>query len=267
MYAKIISEFINRKKRENYEFAYIYLMKIKFSAIFLLAFLSMLFLIQELHDWAHVFASEWICGCFGTKTFDNWTLCENCDATGKILVLTTLAGPALTYSLVWIAWSLMGRIQPAGTKSFGFTLLFAANPFVNVLAAAGGGGDITEAMRKLYQKPDGSNHFVVSISSLIIVLILTIPPILRAINMIKGVKEKLILIPLFLLVPNLLEKLFVSKGMNWLLDQGFFQEEVFAGTPLLVVMWLFFLAIILLITYSSITNFVKKKERRNSLRI
>jgi len=135
------------------------------------------------------------------------------------------------------------------------------------LAAAGGGGDITEAMRKLYQKPDGSNHFVVSISSLIIVLILTIPPILRAINMIKGVKEKLILIPLFLLVPNLLEKLFVSKGMNWLLDQGFFQEEVFAGTPLLVVMWLFFLAIILLITYSSITNFVKKKERRNSLRI
>jgi hypothetical protein len=242
-------------------------MKIKFSATYLLAFLSMLFLIQELHDWAHVFASEWICGCFGTKTFDNWTSCDNCEATGKILVLSILAGPALTYSLVWIAWSLMSRRQPAGTKSFGFTLLFAANPFVNLLASFGGGGDITEAMRKLYQNPDGSNRHIVSMSALLIVLILTAPPILKAIGMIKGTKERLILIPAFLLLPNLIEKLFVSKGMNWVLSQGLFQEDVFAGTSLLVLMWLFVLAIVLLISYKSIMNFVKKKERKNSLRI
>jgi hypothetical protein len=242
-------------------------MKIKFSATYLLAFLSMLFLIQELHDWAHVFASEWICGCFGTKTFDNWTPCDNCEATGKILVLSILAGPALTYILVWIAWSLMSRRHSAGTKSFGFTLLFAANPFINILASIGGGGDITEAMRRLYQNPDASNRHLVSISALMIVLILTVPPILKAISMIKGVKERLILIPAFLLLPNFIEKLFVSKGMNWLLSQGLFQEDVFAGTSLLAVMWLFVLAIVLLICYKSIMDFVKKKERKNSLRI
>ena|ERR1022692_2658996 len=242
-------------------------MKINFSATYLLAFLSLLFLIQELHDWSHVLASEWICGCFGTKTFDNWTACDDCEASGKILVFSILGGPALTYILVWASWSLMSRSHSAGTKSFGFTLLFATNPFINILAAIGGGGDITEAMRKLYQEPDGSNRHIVSIAALLIVLILTVPPILRAISMIKGNKEKLILIPAFLLLPNFIEKLFVSKGMNWLLGHGIFQEEAFAGAPLLVVMWLFILVILLLTSYKSILIFVKKKERKNSLRI
>ncbi|HXB43653.1 MAG TPA: hypothetical protein VNV85_06330 [Puia sp.] len=242
-------------------------MKINFSVTYLLAFLSLLFLVQELHDWSHVLASEWICGCFGTKTFDSWTVCDNCEASGKILVLSILAGPTLTYILVWISWSLMGRGHSAGTKSFGLTLLFAANPFVNILAAFGGGGDITEAMRRLYQNPDGSNRHVVAIFALLIVLVLTVPPILRAIQMIKGNKEKLILIPAFLLLPNFMERLFVFKGMNWVLQQGIFQEEAFAGASLLVVVWLFILVIVLLASYKSILIFVKKKERKNTLRI
>ncbi len=242
-------------------------MKIKFSVTYLLAFLSMLFLAQELHDWAHVLTSEWVCGCYGTKTFDNWTICENCDASGNILVLSTLAGPALTYSLVWIAWSLMSRHRSAGTKSFGFTLLFAANPFVNILAGFGGGGDITQAMRKLYQRPDGSNHYIVAGAALLITFILTIPPLFRAINIIKGKKEKLILIPAFLILPNFIEKLFVTKGMNWVLEQGIFQEEVFARTSLLVIVWFFLLVIVLLVCYKDILVFVKKKDKRNALRI
>jgi hypothetical protein len=242
-------------------------MKIKFSVTYLAGFLSLLFLIQELHDWAHVLAAEWICGCWGTKTFDNWTFCENCEASGSILALAWLAGPALTYILVWISWSLMSRKHSAGTRSFGFSLLFAANPFANIVAAFRGGGDITSSMRMLYQHPDGSNRHIVSIGALLFILILTVPPILKAVGMIKGQKERVILIPVFLLLPNLIKFLFVSKGMNWLLSQGLFQEEVFTGTPLLVLMWLFILAIVLLITYKSLMGFIKKKERKNSLRI
>jgi hypothetical protein len=242
-------------------------MKIKFSVAYLIGFLSMLFLIQELHDWAHVSVAEWICGCFGTKAFDSWTFCDHCEASGNILVLAWLAGPALTYLFVWVSWSLMSRRHSSGTRSFGFSLLFAANPFVNVLAAIGGGGDITFSMRMLYQHPDGSNRHIVSIAALLIVLILSVPPIMKAVSLVKGQKEKFLLIPIFLLVPNFIEKLFVSNGMNWLLKQGVFQEEVFAGTPLLVLMWLFILAIALLVTYKSILNFIKKKEKRNTLRI
>ena len=242
-------------------------MKINFSVTYLIAFLAMLFLIQELHDWAHVSVAEWICGCWGTKTFDSWTTCEHCEASGNILVLAWLAGPALSFLLIWIAWSLMSRRHSSGTRSFGFSLLFAANPFANILAASAGGGDITMSMRTLYQHPDGSNRHFISIAALVIVLVLTAPPFMKAVSMIKGQKEKLMLIPAFLILPNFIKILVVSKGMNWLLSEGIFQEEVFTGVPLLVVMWLFLLIILLLVNFRSIMNFLKKKERKNSLRI
>ena len=124
-------------------------MKITFSLAFFVAFLSMLFLIQEVHDWAHVITANWLCGCFGTKTFDNWTFCDHCEVSGNVLVLVWLAGPIVNYSLVWLAWSLMRRRNSGGTRSVGFALLFAANPFPNVLAAFGGGGDIPTSFRML----------------------------------------------------------------------------------------------------------------------
>ncbi len=242
-------------------------MKITFSLSFFIAFVSMTFLIQELHDWAHVLTSYWLCGCFGTKTFDSWAICDHCDVSGNIMVLVWLAGPVVTYSIVWLAWSLMRKRETSGTRSFGFSLLFAANPFTNVLAAIVGGGDITFSMRMLFQRPDGSNKHIVAIIALLVVLALTVPPVLKAIRMIKNRTEKIILIPVFLLLPNILEKAFVSFGMNSVLKAGFFQEEVFSGTPLLVLIWLFVVSILLLLNYKSLSNFIRKREKRASLRI
>jgi hypothetical protein len=242
-------------------------MKINFSVYYLIAFLSLLFLIQELHDWAHVLTANWLCGCFGTKTFDSWTFCDHCEVSGNILVLVYLAGPAINYGLMWIARSLMSRRNSATTRSVGFSLVFAANPFAYVWAAFSSGGDIPLSMRMLYVHQDGSNKHFISILSLIIVLALSIPPILKAISMLKSKNERLILIPLFLLLPNLLKTIFVSFGMDFLLKKGFFQEEVFNGTPLLVLIWLFVISILLLINYKRLQNFIKKKEKRGSLRI
>ena len=101
-------------------------MKINFSVNYLIAFLSMIFLAQELHDWSRVLTAEWICGCFGTKNFDNWSFCDHCEVSGNILVLAWLAGPAVTYTLVWLSWSLMSKRQSPGTRSLGFSLLFAS---------------------------------------------------------------------------------------------------------------------------------------------
>ncbi len=242
-------------------------MKITFSLAFVIAFLSMLFLIQEVHDWAHVITANWLCGCLGTKTFDNWTFCDHCEVSGNVLVLVWLAGPIVNYSLVWLAWSLMRRRNSGGTRSVGFALLFAANPFPNVLAAFGGGGDIPTSFRMLYQRPDNSNHFIISLVSLIIVLALTVPPVLKAVAMLKSNVEKLILLPLFLLLPNVIVKIFVSYGMNLLLKQGFFEEDIFGGTPLLVLIWSFVIALLLLIYYESLPNFIRKKEKRSTLRM
>ena len=103
--------------------------------------------------------------------------------------------------------------------------------------------------------------------SLIIVLALTVPPVLKAVAMLKSNVEKLILLPLFLLLPNVIEKIFVSYGMNLLLKQGFFEEDIFGGTPLLVLIWSFVIALLLLIYYESLPNFIRKKEKRSTLRM
>ncbi|HLK27012.1 MAG TPA: hypothetical protein VKT28_00420 [Puia sp.] len=242
-------------------------MKITFSVAYIIAFISLIFLIQEVHDWSHVLTANWLCGCFGTKAFDSWTFCDHCEVSGNILVLAWLAGPAVNYILIWIAWSMMSRRNSGGTRSVGFSILFAANPFVNVLAAIGGGGDITQSMRMIFQHPDGKNHFTVAIASLFLVLVLTVPPVLKAFSMAKTNAQKFILIPAFLILPNYIKMLFVTFGMSFLLKQGFFQEEVFNGTSLLVLIWLFLVAVLVLINYKSLSNFIRKKEKRGTLRI
>ena len=92
-------------------------MKIKFSISFFIAFLSLLFLVQELHDWTHVLTAFWLCGCFGTKAFDSWSLCDHCEVAGNVLVLVYLAGPVINYIMIWVARSLMSRKQSATTRS------------------------------------------------------------------------------------------------------------------------------------------------------
>jgi hypothetical protein len=242
-------------------------MKISFSLSFLIAFFALVFLIQELHDWAHVLTANWICGCWGSKGFDNWTLCDHCEVSGNILLLVWLAGPALSYFLVWVSWALMNNKNSGGTKSIGFSLFFATNTFVNVLAAIGGGGDITKSMRMAFQKADGSNRHIVSAGALFLVVLLTAPPVLRAFKMVKGKAEKMLLIPALLILPNYVKMLTVTFGLNLLLKKEVFQEEFVSGIPLLVLIWLFLTSVLILLNYKSLQNFIRKKEKKMSLRI
>jgi hypothetical protein len=242
-------------------------MKVNFSLSYFIAFFSLVFLIQELHDWAHVLAANWICGCFGTKGFDDWTFCDHCEVSGNILSVVWLAGPIITYILVWVAWSMMSRSQNQNTRSFGFSLLFAANPFANLFAAFGGGGDITLSLRMMLQNPDNSNHIFVALLSLMLVLFLTVPPIFRSLSLLKGRPEKWIIIAGFLIIPNLVKLLVVDNTLNYLLKSGFFDEEVFLGAPLLVLIWFFSVTIMVMINHNSLLNFIRKKEKRTTLRV
>ena len=235
-------------------------MKIKLSAAYVLAFLCLLFLLQEMHDYAHFFTAKWICGCTGIKRFDSWTVCDHCEVTGNILALVTFAGPAISFSIVWIARSMMSRKNSMEKRSFGFSLLFAANPFVNILAAARGGGDISQGMQMIFGN-DG-NRRMVNIAALLIVLLLTLPPLWKAIKTLKHSQWQWVLIPIFVIVPGIIEKLVLSSGMNWLLDQGLLNEEIFKGIPLLVILWLILLLLLLFFSFKSFEEFIQKKEKK-----
>jgi hypothetical protein len=231
-------------------------MKIKFSASYIPAFLSILLLSQEGHDWAHVIAARMICGCWGIKAFDNWTVCTSCLASVKQQVLIWIAGPAATYLIIWLGWWMMRRKNSATQKAFGFSLVFAAIPFVRILAALAGGSDETYALRLLFQHTDGSNRHIVALSGLLFILLMTIPALLRAFLLLPGWKERLFLFPVFLILPMYIER-WILGAMNFLYSKGILANTVLPGTPLLIVLWTIFLLIIFAITYKSLFNFLQ----------
>jgi hypothetical protein len=235
-------------------------MKIKFSVAYLLSFLVLVFLVQELQDWMHVIVGEWICGCWGIKTFNAWTMCEHSEVSGNILAFVWLAGPLLIYILTWIAWSILESKKTTSSWSIGFSLLFATLPLGRILAAARGSSDETNAMRELFQRPDGSNHNFVVAAGLILVLALTIPPLIKAYQIAGGLKERLLIIPLFLLFPLIGDYLVVSVGMNKLLANDVMRDESLPGTPFLVLIWGIICLLVFLVTYRNLLTLFKKSE-------
>ena len=241
-------------------------MKIKFSVTYLLSFSVLVFLVQELQDWMHVMVGEWICGCWGTKSFNAWTMCEHSEVSGNILAFVWLAGPLLIYILTWISWNILESKKTTASRLIAFSLLFSTLPLGRILRAIGGTADETHAMREIFQKPDGSNHGFVVAAGLIIVLALTIPPLIKAFTIVGSFKECLLMISFFLFFPVITDYLFVSVGMNGLLNADVMRDESLPGTPFLVLIWGIICLLVFLVTYSNLRSLFKKSESHRKKR-
>ncbi|MBS1597152.1 MAG: hypothetical protein JST75_02930 [Bacteroidetes bacterium] len=236
-------------------------MVIRFNVKYLLGFLALIFFIHECHDWAHFLAGKIVCGCWGIKSFDNWTLCSDCTASAHTQVWIWFAGPLITYIIVWIAWWLMGKQRNSTEQSLGFLLLFATIPFVRILAAMAGGSDETFGLRQLFQHADKSNSHTVALGGLILIILLTALPLLRAFILLRGWTQRILLFPLFLILPIYIDK-WTYVGLNKLAATGFLENESFPGVPMLVLAWSFLLMVILLSTYKSLLYFLEPKRQK-----
>src|SRR5258708_14806374 len=180
-------------------------MKIKLTPVYFLCFFSLVFLIHEIHDWAHFILSASYCGCLGNRAFDSWSVCNTCVTSAYGLALATLAGPLVNYIMIWSGWALMHAENPSEKQSIGFSMVFAALPFPRMMGALAGGGDETSALRQLFQRPGGSNHYIVAGTGLLIVLLLFLPAIIRSFVLITCWVDRLILLPAFLVLPGLID--------------------------------------------------------------
>jgi hypothetical protein len=241
-------------------------MKIKISVAYLISFFALIFVIHELQDWMHVMVGEWICGCWGTKGFDAWTMCDHSEVSGSILAFVWLAGPIVIYTIIWIAWGIMESKRSTATWSVGFSLLFATLPLGHILAAARGASDETFALREIIPHTDAASQRFILFAALLLVLALTVPPLIKAFKMAGGLKERLMVIPVFLLMPVIVDYLVVSLGMNGLLSHDVMQDESLPGTPFLVLIWGFFCLILLLITFRNLFSLFKKSDHHRRKR-
>src|SRR5438128_10395041 len=82
-------------------------LKIKLSLPYLIAFLALTILCGTSHEFIHHFTAAAMCGCFGYKTFNSFELCDSCLTNVSARVVSTWAGPLLTFGLMWLgAWRL-----------------------------------------------------------------------------------------------------------------------------------------------------------------
>ncbi|HEX5043608.1 MAG TPA: hypothetical protein VFV75_11920 [Candidatus Polarisedimenticolaceae bacterium] len=206
-------------------------MRITLTAPNALALAALSFLMQETHELAHTSVGRLICGCWGRRDFNVWGLCRDCASGPPLTVWATFAGPAYSFSVIWLGYYLLTRAS-APIKSLGFALIVSSMPFSRILTPLFGGGDEVFAMRTL-----GIARAVAWPIALLLVLALAIPPVVKIYRTIENPRKPLWIAGL-LLVPFLLVGAVVFGLLQGLmLRNGVLSEYGILGSPMLVSVW------------------------------
>lgn len=220
-------------------------MKINLSFKYVIAFLSLLFVMHELHEIAHTSIGRIICGCWGKRDFNVWELCEGCSKEHPISILATIAGPLFSFIMIFLgAWLL--KKQKLNFKSLGFSLIFANMPFGRLLSAILSSGDEVYILETF-----GLNSITAHISGVLIITVIIFYPLTLTYKSISN-KRKMIWFFGFLFLPLIIDILIVLIGLNTLLTKGFLSDYWILGSPVLVSRWTIFVILILIASYKNL---------------
>ncbi|WP_207435453.1 hypothetical protein [Sabulibacter ruber] len=198
-----------------------------------IAFLALLFICHELHELIHIVVGYLLCGCFGERNFEGWEVCASCPESVTIAWIT-LAGPLLTYGLMWVAFFLMSSRRPLRLQAFGWALLFANLPLGRILPVLDREGDESFITRQIIQK---TSMTVMSWGTeMAIVFLLTFPVLIRAWQLLRP-KHRILVFAGFLVLPLLAESVLMNKLANYVLKMGLLTYDGILGTPALVHAW------------------------------
>ena len=236
-------------------------MKLKPTPLYLLAFLSLVFLLHEIHDWIHVIFSGALCHCWGMRGFDTWTPCANCAPGSNQQVVGSMAAAIVMYVAIWASWFLMHPGNSLRRRSIGFSLLFATLPLMRIWHAILRDGDETSAFRAFFQHPRGQTaHMIMLGAALGFVLLMTLPALIRAFMLLPGWKLKWLLYPVFLILPGLIDHWVVHDQLQHLLQSGMFPNFILRGVPTIVMAWLLLNLVVYLLTRWSLPDFLDHRE-------
>lgn len=101
----------------------------------LLALVALAWLASFAHEFTHHAAGALVCGEAGRMSLSLFTVAERC---GPRWPWTTLAGPALSYALMWLGMALVVQRRHLW---WGFALVIANKPVLRLATALAGGGD------------------------------------------------------------------------------------------------------------------------------
>lgn len=138
------------------------------------------------HEFTHHVAGWLVCGDVGRMSLNRFVLADACTGPWPV---STAAGPALSYLMMWLgAWLVWRGKRPL----LGFALVIAYIPFLRILTAAMGGGDEGVLMRLVF--PDAGRW-----PALALVLALALPPLIACFRALSNTRRAAVFFAAFLL--------------------------------------------------------------------
>ncbi|HEV2799151.1 MAG TPA: hypothetical protein VGW12_01570 [Pyrinomonadaceae bacterium] len=191
---------------------------------YLLAFLLLEFTCMQAHELIHHLTGRLVCGAWGTMTFNLFYLAPECFETKKIALLSTFAGPALSYFLMWAGMLLVLKNRGG---LFGLSLIFANLPFARFISVVMARGDEMLIGRRLI----GEGAYPLVLGAVVLILL---PPLLVAQKAIANKRRWSIFLS-FLLLTLAYDALTKRVLLAPLIDRWeLFASNVF-GIPLFIV--------------------------------
>jgi hypothetical protein len=204
-------------------------MELKIGWKYLVGFLALNGVISELHEQAHITTGRLITGCYGERDFNTWQGCS--EGSQALPFAAPLAGPLLSYAVMWIGAWLLARSATAAGRSIGFSLIFAPLPFARVFTAVMGGGDEKIFLMRLSGEalPPGAAHWLAAAMA----LLFCAPPVYAAWRATAN-RHRGWYIAAFCVLPLLVIWAYKLQLLNRLLQQGVLATPVAFGTPAFV---------------------------------
>lgn len=153
------------------------------------------------HEFTHHLAAAGVCGEVGRMSLNRFVVAGTCEAWP----ISTAAGPALSYLMMWIgAWLVLRGRRPL----LGLALVVAYIPFLRLLTAAMGGGD-EGVLMKLWLPVPAARWAAIAL-----VLALTLPPLIVCWRALANRRRTLVFFAAFL-VPILPILALPSRDAVW----------------------------------------------------
>lgn len=226
-------------------------MKLKLTSKFVLTFLALTFLLHEAHEIVHTATGRIICGSWGQRDFNVWSLGGNCAEQNSYAVLATFSGPIFTYLMIWVGAFLMNK-KNENHKALGFSLVFANMPFTRLFGAITGGGDEVWGLNIFLQH----QNLAWLIGTLMILALISYP-IYKSFKIIDN-ESPIVWFLLFLLILGQIDTWIILIALNSLIQNEFLSDYWVLGSPILVTVWTALVTLTYLFTRKNIYELIKK---------
>ena len=178
---------------------------------------------HDLHELIHTGTGRLICGAWGPRDFNVWSLAPGCESW-----VPTLMGPVLSWTLMWLGVLLLASASE-GRRWIGLALVFAPNPLGRLLPALQGGGDEGVVARYFLGREGPWARVALVIAAALIIL----PPLVMAWKTLAPERRGLWFFLLFIGGILVTGPLYIVLG-NGLLARGVLTAPGFLGAPQLI---------------------------------